>query len=106
VVYKQTFDALHAPNLVPYLRENDKRVLLVAGLLTSVCVLFTAASAAQLGFLAAVVEDCCADRPEKHERTLDEYLFMCDRTTTEAIREQHSNWLAALAELDGHGVAA
>jgi len=93
-------------NLVPYLRENDKRVLLVAGLLTSVCVLFTAASAAQLGFLAAVVEDCCADRPEKHERTLDGYQFMFDRTTTDAIREQHANWLAALAELDGHGVAA
>jgi nicotinamidase-related amidase len=105
VVFKQTFDALHTPNLVPYLRENDKRVLLVAGLLTSVCVLFTAASASQLGFLAAVVEDCCADRPEKHERTLDEYQFMFDRTTTDAIREQHSNWLAALAELDGHGVA-
>lgn len=106
VVFKQTFDALHTPDLVSYLRENDKRVLLVAGLLTSVCVLFTAASAAQLGFLAAVVEDCCADRPEKHERTLDEYQFMFDRTTTDAIREQHSNWLAALAELDGHGAAA
>jgi nicotinamidase-related amidase len=105
VVFKQTFDALHTPNLVPYLRENDKRVLLVAGLLTSVCVLFTAASAAQLGFLAAVVEDCCADRPEKHEGTLDEYQFMFDRTTTDAIREQHFNWLEALAKLDGHGVA-
>jgi len=105
VVFKQTFDALHTPNLVSYLRENGKRVLLVAGLVTSVCVLFTAASAAQLGFLAAVVEDCCADRLEKHERTLDEYQFIFDRTTTDAICEQHSNWLAALAELDGHGLA-
>jgi nicotinamidase-related amidase len=68
--------------------------------------LFTAASAAQLGFLAAVVEDCCADHPEKHERTLDEYQFMFDRTTTDAICEGHSKWLAALAELDGHGVSA
>jgi nicotinamidase-related amidase len=106
VVLKQTFDALHTPDLVPYLRENDKRVLLVAGLITSVCVFFTAASAAQLGFLAAVVEDCCADRLEKHERTLDEYQFMFERTTTDAILEQHANWLAALAELDGHGAAA
>ena len=106
VVFKQTFDALHTPNLVPYLRENDKRVLLVAGLLTSVCVLFTAASAAQLGFLAAVVEDCSADRLDKHERTLDEYQFMFDRTTTDAIREQHSNWLAAFAELDRHKISA
>ncbi len=106
VVFKQTFDALHTPNLIPYLRENDKRVILVAGLLTSVCVLFTAASAAQLGFLAAVVEDCCADRPERHEHTLDGYQFMFDRITTDAICEQHANWLAALAKLDGHEVAA
>jgi ureidoacrylate peracid hydrolase len=106
VIFKQTFDALHTPKLVSYLRENDKRVILVAGLLTSVCVLFTAASAAQLGFLAAVVEDCCADSLEKHDRTLDEYQFMFNRTTTDAICEQHSNWLAALAQLDGHGISA
>ena len=106
VFLKQTFDALHTPDLLAYLRENDKRVLLVAGLVTSICVFFTAASAAQLGFLAAVVEDCCADRPEKHERTLDGYQFMFERTTTDAIGEQHATWLTALAELDGHGVAA
>jgi nicotinamidase-related amidase len=106
VFYKQTFDALHAPDLVRYLRENDKRVLLVAGLVTSICVFFTAASAAQLGFLAAVVEDCCADRPERHERTLDQYGFLFDRTTTDAISEGHATWLGALAELDGHGGAA
>ena len=101
VVLKQTFDAFHTPNLLPYLRENDKRFILVAGLLTSVCVLFTTLSAAQLGFLAAVVEDCCADRPEQHEYTLNQYQFMFDQTTTDAICEQHANWLAALAELDG-----
>ena len=106
VVYKTTFDALHTPKQISYLRENDKRVILVAGLLTSVCVLFTAVSAAQLGFLAAVVEDCCADRPEMHERTLDAYQFIFERTTTEAICEQHSNWLASLAVLDGNGAAA
>ncbi len=105
VIYKQTFDALHAPNLVSYLRENNKRIILVAGLLTSVCVLFTVASVAQLGFLAVVVEDCCADSPEKHKHTLDEYQFMFERTTTDAIPEQHSKWLAALAELDGHGAS-
>lgn len=99
VVFKQTFDAFHTPSLLPYLRENNKRVILVAGLLTSVCVLFTAVSAAQLGFLAAVVEDGCADQRDKHERTLDEYQFIFERTTTDAIPAQHAKWLAALAEL-------
>jgi nicotinamidase-related amidase len=106
VVFKQTFDAFHTPNLASYLRENDKRYILVAGLLTSVCVLFTAASAAQLGFLAAVVEDCCAASPKMHKRTLDEYQFIFERTTTDAICGQHSDWLAALAELDGQGGSA
>jgi hypothetical protein len=30
---------------------------------------------------------------------------MFDRTTTDAICEQHAKWVAALAELDGHGIA-
>ena len=100
VFFKQTFDALHSPDLVSYLRENGKRVLLVAGLLTSVCVLFTAASAAQLGFLAAVVEDCCADKLEEHERTLDKYQFILERTTTDAICEKDAILLSAIAEHD------
>lgn len=37
-----------------------------AGLLTSICILFTTVSAMQKGFLAAVVEDCCADEPNAH----------------------------------------
>lgn len=101
VVYKQTFDALHKPDLVRYLRRRGKRVILVAGLQTSVCVLFTAVSAAQLGFLAVVVEDCCADSPGKHEPALDGYQFMFERTITDAIPSQHSRWLESLAKLDG-----
>jgi nicotinamidase-related amidase len=104
VVYKQTFDALHSPKLVSYLREKDKRVILIAGLLTSVCVFFTATSATQLGFLAAVVEDCCADSLKKYEYILDEYQFIFDRTNT--ILEQHTNWHATLAELDEHEISA
>ena len=100
VFYKQTFDAFHTPGLASYLRQNNKRFLLVAGLLTSICVLFTATSAAQLGFLSAVVEDCCADSPEMHERTLHTYQFIFERTTTDAITTQYPNWLESLAELD------
>ena len=99
VMVKQAFDAFHNPNLLPYLRGKGKRFLLTAGLITSVCVLLTAASAAQLGFLAAVVEDCCADERFAHEHTLDRYPFIFDRTTTDTIGKNHSTWLAALEEL-------
>lgn len=100
VIVKQTFDGFHNPNLLSYLRGKGKRVLLTAGLLTSVCVFLTAASAAQLGFLAAIVEDCCADEPFTHEHTLERYHFIFDRTTTDTICTDHSKWLAALEELE------
>jgi nicotinamidase-related amidase len=99
VIVKQTFDAFHNPNLLPYLRRNGKRFLLTAGLITSTCVFLTTASAAQLGLLAAVVEDCCADEPFIHEHTLDRYQFIFDRTTTDAICKDHSKWSAALDEI-------
>ena len=99
VIVKQIFDGFHNPSLLPYLRRKGKRFLLTAGLITSVCVLLTTASAAQLGFLTAVVEDCCADERFAHEHTLEWYQFIFDRTTTDAICKDHSQWLAALEKL-------
>jgi len=100
VVAKQTFDGFQSPELAAYLRQEGKRFLLTAGLLTSTCVLFTAASAAQQGFLTAVVEDCCADEPSAHQQTLDRYQFVFDRTTTDGILDRRADWLAAVDELD------
>mgnify|MGYP001822498584 FL=1 len=60
VIIKQTFDGFLTAELLPYLRRSGKRFVLTAGLITSVCVLLTAASAAQRGVLVAVVVDCCA----------------------------------------------
>lgn len=100
VIIKQTFDGFHNAELLQYLRQEKKRFVLTAGLLTSVCVLFTTVSAAQNGFLAAVVEDCCADQPDAHEQTLGRYGFIFDRTTLDLISEQYTEWVAALKELD------
>ncbi len=100
VIVKQTFDGFHNPNLLPYLRRKGKRFVLTAGLITSVCVFLTTASAAQLGFLAAVVEDCCADERFAHEHTMDWYQFIFDRTITDAICKDHTKWLAALEKLE------
>ena len=101
VIIKQTFDGLHCPELLRYLLRNGKRFVLTAGLVTSVCVLFTTVSAAQKGFLTAVVEDCCADRPEAHGQMLDTYQFIFQLTTLDGIPEHHPEWLAALRELNG-----
>lgn len=100
VIIKQTFDGFHSPELLRYLRRRGKRFVLTAGLVTSVCVFLTTASAAQNGFLSAVVEDCCADRPGVHAQTLDTYQFIFERATLDLMPELYPQWLAELKELD------
>lgn len=99
VIIKQTFDGFMNPRLPETLEAAGKRYLLVAGLVTSVCVLLTAASAAQRGYLVSVVEDCCADRPEAHAHTLDRYPFIFDSVTTDAIASRQAQWAGQLARL-------
>lgn len=100
VIVKQTFDGFHKPELLQYLGRRQKRFVLTAGLVTSVCVFLTTASAAQNGFLTAVIEDCCADQPHAHEQTLDRYQFMFERSTVDLIPAHYPKWLADLRELD------
>ena len=101
VIVKQTFDGFHTPELLPYLRERGKRFLLTAGLVTSVCVFLTTASATQVGFLTTMVEDCCADEPSAHEGTLERYQFIFDRVTVDQIVERRAEWSLALEVLEG-----
>jgi nicotinamidase-related amidase len=109
VIEKQTQNGFHNPELVPYLHSKDKRFLLIAGLVTSVCVVFTATSAAQMGFLAAVVSDSCADYPEAHALALRRYKgFLLDVATTKDLPERNKEWVEQLQRLamEEHSVAA
>lgn len=99
VIVKQTFDGFLTPELLPTLQQRGKRFLLTAGLVTSTCVLLTTASAAQRGFLTAVVEDCTADSPTAHDHTLNSYGFVFDRTPVKAIPDHYDAWTAALDRL-------
>ena len=97
VLIKQTFDAFQLPELAPYLRERGKVFLLTAGLVTSVCVLLTTASAAQQGFLTAIVEDCCADEPDRHADTLERYPFVFERVAVDQLNDHHTRWIDEIA---------
>lgn len=99
VIIKQTFDGFHNPELQSYLTENKKRFILMAGLVTSVCVLLTAASAAQRGYLVGIVEDCCGDEPEAHRQMLERYPFIFSRTTVDHIPNDLEKWMADLGRL-------
>ena len=96
VIMKQTFDGFQNPELQELLAARNKRYLLVAGLVTSVCVLLTAARAAQKGYLVSLVEDCCADNVEAHEHTLARYPFIFDRTLVDEIQGRRKQWLLDL----------
>ena len=100
VIIKHAFDGFHNPELLQHLRDRHKRFILTAGLVTSVCVFLTTASAGQRGFLTAVIEDCCADQLEAHEETLDRYQFMFERIALDQISERHFQWLLDLKRLD------
>lgn len=100
VIEKQTQDGFHSPSLLPYLRSRQKQFILVAGLATAVCVLFTAASAAQLGFLATILSDCCADYPEAHAIALKRYRgFMLDIAEWHQLPQQWSGWQAQIDQI-------
>lgn len=103
VIFKQTFDGFHKPALQAYLQKNGKRFLLVAGLVTSVCVLLTAATAAQRGYLVGVVEDCCADSPQAHEHVLQAYSFIFDRVSVNQVTSCHDMWLEDIRKISDEG---
>lgn len=100
VICKQTFDGFQNPELQNHLAERQTRYLLVAGLVTSVCVLLTAAAAAQRGYLVSVISDCCGDSDTAHRHTLDRYPFIFSTVNASQVAECHEKWKAELENLD------
>ncbi|MGD9996174.1 MAG: cysteine hydrolase family protein [Ilumatobacteraceae bacterium] len=96
VVVKHTFDGFLGTDLDDLLRRRGIGHVLIAGLVTSTCVLFTAASATQRGYLATVVTDCCSDRREAHEATLATYPFVFGTVSSDEIAARRPEWEAAL----------
>ena len=100
VVTKRSFDGFLGTDLDAVLAERGARGLLLAGLVTSTCVLFTAATATQRGYLVKVVSDCCSDRPEMHDATLAAYPFVFDTVRSDQIAERRDDWDAELDRMD------
>ena len=101
VMEKQTQDGFLNPKLLDYLHSEDKRFLFTAGLVTSVCVLLTTASASQRGFLARVISDCCADYPDAHAIALKRYRgFLFDCVTLDEIPQHLQEWQFQIEQLN------
>lgn len=100
VVTKQSFDGFLGTDLDEVLAGRGIRGLLIAGLVTSTCVLFTASTATQRGYLVSVVSDCCSDREELHHATLAAYPFIFGTVRSEEIAERRHRWDADLDRMD------
>jgi nicotinamidase-related amidase len=98
VIRKQTFDGFAGTDLERVLRERGIKATLLAGLETSVCVLFTATSAYLNRFVPLVVTDACGDEPERHATTLRMYDRLCFQTVTTAQAQGEYRDVLRLAE--------
>lgn len=100
ILHKQAFDSFTNPEVDAWLKAHGKRYVLVAGLVTAVCVLLTGMSASQRGYLVAIVEDACADQVDgMHDAVLTRYTNMMERVTVEQIISRHGAWQGDLARL-------
>jgi len=84
IIRKQGFDGFAHTDLDRILREHDIQTALIAGLETSICVLFTATSAYLRRILPLVVEDACGDELARHQATMQMYTNLCFKTVTSA----------------------
>ena len=92
VFEKQVFDAFVDTGLDEYLSELGVKVVLLAGLETSVCVLFTANSAYLRKYLPLVVSDACGDSVERHKRVLEMYADLSfKQITTNQLAEDYQS---------------
>ena len=82
IIQKQTFDGFAHTDLERILRERDIQAAFIAGLETSVCVLFTATSAYLRRVVPLVVEDACGDELARHKATVQMYTNLCFKTVT------------------------
>jgi len=101
---KQTLDAFCNPQLEEFLRTNRKKYVLTCGLTTSMCVLLTASSSFQRGYLTALIEDCCADYPEAHSIVLDRFRGFFDIVSHHQLTESHSRWNSQISQLENHKI--
>jgi len=92
IIEKQTFDAFVDTDLDEYLSSQDIKVVLIAGLETSVCVLFSANSAYLRKYLPLMVSDASGDTPERHKAALEMYTDLSfKQVTTKQLAEDYQS---------------
>jgi nicotinamidase-related amidase len=107
IILKKTFDGFAGTDLEHELRVRNVRAVLIAGLVTSVCVLFTATSAYVRRIVPIVVRDACADVPVDHDTTLRRYAGLCFQSVTAGqVQDDLASVLRLAERFTGDAVVA
>jgi nicotinamidase-related amidase len=107
IILKKTFDGFVATDLEHELHVRNIRAVLIAGLVTSVCVLFTATSAYVRNIVPILVHDACADMPADHDATLRRYTGLCFQSvTTGQVRDDLASVLRLAERFTADAVVA
>jgi nicotinamidase-related amidase len=92
VIIKHTFDGFLKTELHDVLTVRGIQGLMIGGLVTSTCVLFTATTATQLGYLVSVLSDCCSDSEPAHSATLNAYRYIFDSVPSTEVAYRRTQW--------------
>jgi nicotinamidase-related amidase len=103
VIIKHSFDGFLNTELHDLLTARGTRGLMIGGLVTSTCVLFTATTATQLGYLVSVLSDCCSDSEPAHSATLKAYRYIYDTVPSTEIADRRTQWDADLKTMHPGG---
>jgi nicotinamidase-related amidase len=92
---KKRFSAFCRTSLESLLRARGVETVVMAGLVTSVCVGLSAADAYQRDFATLLVRDAVADEPNLHERALAQLDgFIADVVTLDDLLAHAEKWRA------------
>lgn len=88
VIYKRRFSGFFGTDLDLTLREKKIEELVITGVLTNICVLYTASDAYQRGFEVIVPADCVkAASPEMHEFALKQLKEVVGANILKSFKE-------------------
>ncbi|MFP4362997.1 MAG: cysteine hydrolase family protein [Spirochaetia bacterium] len=99
IIIKKTFDGFIHTKLEEMLKRKDVSHVLIAGLVTSICVNLTALSAMQRGFLTTVITDSIADNnPANGDYILHTLYgaFAYNTVVSNKIIDSYEKWISQM----------
>lgn len=97
-ILKPRHSAFFATSLVPLLEDLGVKRLILAGIATNLCVLFTAHDAHMHGYALVVLSDCCAAESDSdHNLALDQLERFCGAAICQSAQVKFDGGASAVS---------